>query len=410
MVSALDQPPPYAPGYGHAPSPMFGRDDVLHQIGEVVRSADFGVGGGAVRLIGLRGTGKTSVLAEVERRITDRDELATLTGRKRPKPWVVLRSEAGEDLAADLVAKIARIGPTIDRRRSWDVTLGGALPGGMASVQARRQRAPAATTLTSALEELADASANDGRSLMVIIDELHEISRNDLRSITGITNQLSGSRHPVVMLTAELPERLDLDHITYFRDRAQRLAIGGLEPTAAYAALVAPAEARGVDWDPKAATGVVKASGGYPYALQVNAAACWNAARAREDDHISIDAAREGLIRGREQLNQLYAERWARLPERPRRYLTALAHIETGDIPVRTREVAAALGDPPQSWSQVLARLRDDHGAVLTARGQVHFALPGWARWIRDQERAKPLLGADDVARLRAGREGRPDR
>ena len=402
-MTSLDGPSPYAPGYGHVPQPMFGRDEVLVRLERLIKAADFGTGGGAARLIGVRGTGKTSLLGEVERRVTDREELGRIVGRSKPKPWVVLRAEAGANLAEDLVAEMNRIGPTVDRKRAWNLSLSASVPGLGASVQ--RRQAPAPTSLSGALKDLAAAAAEAKRPVIVLVDELHEISRDDLRAITGVTNQLSGSRYPVVMVTAELPDRLQLEHITYFNDRAKRIDIGDLDPEAARWAIIAPAKARGVEWDPEAVDRVASAANGYPYALQVHADACWNAAGPGE--RISVSAAVRGVGVGHEEMTGLYSQRWDQTPDRARRYLSALALLEEGERSVSTSEVAGALGSKATSWSKTVAELRDQQGAVsLPQRGVVAISMPGWAEWIREREASDPILSADTVARIGQQRDG----
>lgn len=407
-MAPLEASSPYAPGYGHVPQPMFGRDDALHQLAKTIRAADFGTGGAALRLIGLRGTGKTSVLAEVQRRVTDRQELGRIVGRSKPKPWVVLRAEAGRNLAGDLADEINRIGPAVDRQRAWDVTLGASAPG-IANVSAQRRQPPTAASLSGALKDLAAAASDAKRPMLVLIDELHEISRDDLRAIAGVTNQLSGSRYPVVMVTAELPDRLRLEHITYFSDRATRIPIGNLDRDAARAAIAAPARARGVEWDPDAVAAVVHAANGYPYALQVHADACWDAART--GDQIGTLDADRGLEASHQRMSDLYSQRWDQTPDRPRKYLSALALLEEGDRRVTTAEVAEALGSKTTSWSQTVAKLRDHQGAVtLPRRGTVTISLPGWAHWIRQKEASNPNLDDDTIARIdhRRGRTTTP--
>lgn len=56
-MTPLEDPPPYRPGVGSAPSPLFGREEALDHVFEGFRSADHGYGGSMVRLVGLRGTG-----------------------------------------------------------------------------------------------------------------------------------------------------------------------------------------------------------------------------------------------------------------------------------------------------------------------------------------------------------------
>ena len=133
-------------------------------------------------------------------------------------------------------------------------------------------------------------------------------ARDTLGAITAVANERSGSSHPLVLVTAELPNRLDLEHLTYFRDRAQQLPVGLLSTAATRDAIAAPARDHGVTWDRTALDAIANASGGYPYAIQVYAHATWRAAAPGE--HITLDAAQEGKRRGFEQMGRLYQSRW----------------------------------------------------------------------------------------------------
>jgi hypothetical protein len=398
-MTALDEPPPYRPGIGSAPEPLFGRDQILDPVYEVLRSADRGYGGGMVRLVGLHGTGKTTLLSHLEKLTTDPEALGPVLGHDRVRPWVVLRGESSPDIDLRLIERARRLGRdlTTDGGR-WNVTFGATA--GIASVNVQRGAADAperTASLYGTLSELSEAAAEQHRPVLVLIDELQTIREDILGAITAVVNERSGSEHPLVLVTAELPNRLDLEHLTYFRDRAQQLSVDSLSLPATLSAIDAPARALGVIWDQDALQTTARASAGYPYAVQVYAHAAWRAAP--PGDRITLEAARAGVGDGFEQMSRLYRSRWDGLTDRQRQYLGALGHIAPNGASVPTASVAVALGDPITSWSGDLATLRDRQGAVVHAQQKVRLALPGWSRWIIDLQHREPFLADEVVAR-----------
>lgn len=399
MVTPLEEPPPYRPGIGSAPEPLFGRDQILDPVYEVLRSADRGYGGGMIRLVGLRGTGKTTLLSHLERLTADPHALASVLGHDRARPWVVLRGESSPDIDLRLLERARRLGAVLaPEGGQWNVTFGA--HAGIASVNVQRaspEDPVRAATLYGTLHDLSDAAADQQRPVLVLIDELQTIREDTLGAITAVVNERSGSDHPLVLVTAELPNRLDLEHLTYFRDRAQQLSVDYLSLSATLSAIDAPARSLGVRWDRDALDTVARASAGYPYAVQVYAHAAWRAAP--PGDQITLDAARAGVRTGLEQMSRLYRSRWDGLTERQKQYMGVLAHLAPNGAAVPTSTVASALGDPITSWSGDLAALRDRQGAVVHSKRRVRPSLPGWSRWIIDLQQEEPFLSDHLIGR-----------
>lgn len=312
---------------------------------------------------------------------------------------MVIWGEASPDLDVRLIDRIGRLGRQIGGGGGrWDVSVGATA--GMASFNLHRKApddADRAATLYGALRDLADAGAGTAQPTLVLIDELQAIREDTLGAITSVVNERAGHAHPLVLVTAELPNRLDLDHLTYFRDRAQQLTIGYLDAKATRDAIAIPARQLGVRWDPDALDAIAAASRGYPYAVQVYAHATWRAAGT--GDHIDLHSAEDGRRRGLEQMSRLYRSRWESLPPRLQQYMGALAHISPEDDAVVTSTVPAALHDAPAARSRDLATLRDRHGAVIHARGRVRPSLPGWGRWIIALQQREPFLDLGVVER-----------
>lgn len=404
-MTPLEEPPPYRPGIGSAPAPLFGRDDALHYIYGAFRSADRGYGGTMVRLLGLRGTGKTTLLGHLEEVVTDMDRLEEVLGHRPAAPWIVVRGEASPDLDLRLIDRIARIGQQLDPKGArWNLSVGASA--GIASMNLSRSSPDdptRAATLYGALRDLAEDASRHDRPILVLVDELQAIREDTLGAITSVANERAGSAHPLVLVTAELPNRLDLEHLTYFRDRAQQITVSHLDMEATRSALTAPAKQFGVSWDRDALDLIARASTGYPYAIQVYGHAAWEAAE--PGDRITMAAAQAGKRRGYQTMSRLYESRWETLTPRLQQYMGALAHISPQGRPVPTASVPEALADVPSGRSRDLATLRDRYGAVIHTNQKVRPSLPGWSRWIITLQRDEPFLDADIVERTTRIRE-----
>ena len=119
-------------------------------------------------------------------------------------------------------------------------------------------------------------------------------------------------------------------------------------------ALVEPAAAQGVSWDPDAIAFVISESGGYPFFLQQFGKTTWDASAGIE--RISLDDAIIGVTEGQQQLDAGF---YSSLRERASRAERDVLRVMAADdgAPSRIGEVADRLGKKTTSLGPARASL-----------------------------------------------------
>jgi hypothetical protein len=301
---------PYQPGVGTTPPYLADREEQLSRFNNYLR--DFPEKRRNIRLSGLRGVGKTVLLKEYR-------HLASELG------WVVirrditarLRSEAdfataiADDLqttvqafsnVAKLKALLAAAG-----RAVGEITVG--VPGGP-SVSVRPgtsvKKSLLEDRLKNALVQVGQLAAKAERGVAFLYDEAHTIfdqpRRHEypLSALLGAFVQAQDDDDPplpVMLIVSGLPPLAQ--HLQAARSHSERLfrveELGNLslaEPTGASSeaalALIKPAEATNIHFEPALAERIAKDVDGYPYFIQKYGEALWDTADAANVELITV--------------------------------------------------------------------------------------------------------------------------
>ncbi len=381
---------PYRPGAGAPPPILAGREGELQAIETLLGRLSRGRGERSIVFTGLRGVGKTALLWVAEESAeeigwiaqdlevrSDIDFRAALTDRA----WMVLRhlehkGAAGEALSR-LTAMIRRVAlgdPATGLEFSMDLN---------SSERATDLEAD----LVDLFRVLGEVAADTGTGVLFLLDELQQAEPRALEALCAAMQDLSKRDLPIAALIAGLP--LLRGQLLGAKTYAERLftyrELGPLSPSAAASALVEPTRTvdDGLEFDPSALEELLGACDGYPYFIQVYGHAAWQVA---DGPRFGADEAKKALRLGRQELDaDLYAGRWDRTSERPKRYMRAMAAL--GDGAVRSGEVAEALGGH-RAASSAREQLIDAGLIYSPVRGQVAFTVPGFTDFIRRTQAA----------------------
>lgn len=393
----MSQPSPYTPGEIAHDVP--GRTDHLDRIADMlaVTSARRRLAGRVHVFIGPRGVGKTSLLREAQRQ-------ARASGHA-----TVFITAGHTDLVPTLIEAIGR-GPLrwepdsiASRMRELGLSLG--VPG--ARVEATFQPTPD-PTVVQRLEDLLRGAAtasseDDGHSgLVLFIDELQAADKDGLRALAYTWQHLQADPEdlPLVLVCAGLGHTEDV--VTDAASFAERFAyrqVGSLDPASTREALSAPATELGVSWDTTALTEVVDRTQGYPYFVQVEGDAVWQAAGRPDSGEVltsaHVRAARAAVA---EDLEALYRSRWSKASPSEQRFLVAMASGEEG--PVRRGDIAATMSVSTESLGMARRSIMDKGLVEVAGHGLLRFTVPGFREFVRDAADIEPRsMSATDAAR-----------
>ncbi len=382
---------PFNPGFGVAPPLLAGRQAILHT---VLTGLSRGPGRHEFHsvVVGPRGTGKTVLLAEVERYV------------ELERQSLVLRWSGTESLAQRIADQYSalegRLGGATRRglrRIDTEVSVKAA-PAGV-GVEARfggRDSPAHVQSVHSLLEQLARAAARRHRTIVILADELQAASSADLRQLgVSIQDVANVRRLPLALVGAGLPNtRHTFQHAKVtFLERLVLAPIGLLSDGDTRDAIEIPIVDAGRRINAAALEILAKASGGYPYAIQLVASYCWDAAG--QGAEITARHARIAERKANDDLcSGLFVTLWQRVSPADRTYLVAAARTRNADGESRTAEIGEFLGRVPSATTAMRDRLVNRHALLYSpARGVVRFTLPGFADWVARQAGQVPQNG-----------------
>jgi hypothetical protein len=348
--------PVYA-GPGRKPPNLAGRDGDLENFQALIER--LGVGGYERSLIysGLRGVGKTVLLMEL-------DVLASEAG------WVTTDvQEVGSQpdfrvtfarMAARLLREMSRrhrVKDRVDRALGVVKAFSIAVPPGVQlklDVEAASGIADSGDPeqdLTDLVREIGEVAQTTGAGALFLIDEMHNLDASSLAAICIAFQAISRNALPVAMVGAGLPDlQVRLMSAKPYADRLfQYHDLGRLSDAAARAALIAPAAARGVAFQERAARRVVRESAGYPYFVQEYGLELWNEAEVSPITGADVDAV--GEIVTDSLARNFFGTRFQLATDAEQRYLAALASL--GDPPYRSADAARAYGAKDQRGASI---------------------------------------------------------
>ena len=247
-------------------------------------------------------------------------------------------------------------------------------------------------TLRSVLDELFDCQAEiDARlgqepvGLLITLDELHYAHMDEIVEFGTTIQHLVREDRQIAVAMAGIPGAVKpllaadegRNPVTFLR-RANRIETGMVSIEEVRVALEETTAQVGVSWTPGALDIASKATGGYPFMIQLVGQ---HAFRNLIDNKINEDAVKHGIGAARRKLGQLVHEpSLADLSEVDRTFLTAMS---TDDGPSRMLDIAARMGVDSQYAGTYRKRLIDAEMIRPTSHGYVDYELPYMREYLR---------------------------
>ena len=377
---------PFAPGAGSRPPALAGRDELLDTASIALRRIQAGRHAKSMMLLGLRGVGKTVLLARI-------GELAESLG------YLTAVIEAPEErrLAGLLVPKLRRILYRISSREKARV-LGNHALGALRNFASAFKVSHAEfevgvtpepglaasgdleTDLTDLLIAIGEAARAAHQPVAILIDEVQYLNDEDLRALIVALHRITQRALPMLMVGAGLPQLAALSGEA--KSYSERLfdfpAVGPLDESATRGAIRVPIEDAGVEIDDDALSEIAERTAGYPYFLQEWGAHSWNVAPRSPvtlEDVVSASGKATAALDA-----SFFRVRFDRLTPREQDYLRAMAELGPG--PHRSGEVATKLGIPVTSAGPLRTGLIRKGMIWSPAHGETAFTVPMFDRYM----------------------------
>jgi hypothetical protein len=185
----------------------------------------------------------------------------------------------------------------------------------------------------------------------------------------------------VTLVGAGLPQlpRLAGEAKSYAERLFKFPTIGRLDRDQAIEALVEPARAEGVEFDPGAAEAGIDYTQGYPYFIQEYGNVVWDLTTEPPIARDDVDSAREAVEAKLD--GNFFRVRVERTSELELDYLRAMA--ELGPDPQQARDVAERLGRTSQQLGPTRSRLIDKGLLYTPGHGLAAFTVPQFDAFLR---------------------------
>ncbi|MCZ9290388.1 ATP-binding protein [Corynebacterium evansiae] len=255
-------------------------------------------------------------------------------------------------------------------------------------------------TLRSVLEELFDRQAElDTRlnqepvGLLITLDELHYAHMDEIIEFGTTIQHLVREDREIAIAMAGIPGAVKpllaadegRNPVTFLR-RANKIETGMVPIEEVHTALYKTTEQVGVSWTLQALDIATKATGGYPFMIQLVGQ---HAFRNYTGNAIDEEAVSRGVGAARRKLGQLVHEpSIADLSEVDRTFLIAMS---TDDGPSRMSDIATRMGVDAQYAGKYRKRLIDAEMIRPTGHGFVDYELPYMREYLRSHHATDAL-------------------
>jgi hypothetical protein len=386
---------PYHPGFGARPAVLVGRDQQLARAAaSLTRVANSrSAAPSAMVLTGARGLGKTVTLGVVGDTATERgfvtvsvafdsvsdnvqllagrvaEAIAPMENRRATEVWARFRQRLAS-LSIEVNAGVVKI----------------ASPGGLKAEggQTTVQRQVLADLLAGGAQI---AAAHDHAGLAIFLDELQEAPRQQLVVIANAIQDAlaAAAAAPLAVFAAGLPQTPErVMAAASFTERFDYRVLDRLDRAAAERALVEPALALKVTWEPAAAAAVLESSGGSPYLIQLLGEEAWVLANPDPGAEITTAHAATAIEEVQQSLAAgMFRGRWGKATAAERDLMVAIAQVVDGDGIAKTRHITAVLGKTTPQLSTARKALIDKGLIESTGTGLLRFTMPGFAEFVR---------------------------
>lgn len=379
---------PFAPGAGTPPPALAGRDALRERVAVALDRIRAGKAAQSVVLYGLRGVGKTVLLA-VMRRDAEASGLTAISieaPENRSLPAVLAPALRSALLRLD---RVKNAGDKVRRALSalaGFVKLKASYGDLVLAIEHESEPGLADSgdleaDLTDLINSLGEAAAERGTAAVLFIDELQYIPEEQLAALIVALHAANQNQLPVTLVGAGLPQLLG--RMGRAKSYAERLfafeSIGALDLAATEIALRHPIEAEGERIDQAAIAAIFEATEGYAYFLQEWGKQCWEVADASPINAGDAATAQASVLA---QLDQsFFRVRLDRLTPSEKRYVSAMAQLGPG--PQRSGDIANKLGQPVTAVAPVRSSLIAKGMVYSPAHGDTAFTVPMFDAYIR---------------------------
>ena len=378
---------PYVPGAGTPPPELAGRHDVLERAAVALTRVQRRRPSRSLIVVGLRGVGKTVLLVRVQHQAEILGYQSALIEAHDGKslPELIVPALRKMLLAMSLVASAGDKGRRALRTlRSFMGNIKIAWHGmelGIDAVPGLADSGDLEHDLTDLFVAVAEAAVEKDTAVALCIDEMQYLSAPEFSALIMAVHKVSQLNLPLIVVGAGLPQILGLAGQS--KSYAERLfdypRVEALNVEDATLAIVKPAQAMGVSFEPDAVARIVAVTNGYPYFLQQWGYEVWNLAGSSPITVNDVELATSRAIAALDQ--SFFKVRFDRCTPSEKRYMRALAELGPGTQ--RSGDIADALRVKVTSVGPVRSKLIAKGMIYSPQHGDTAFTVPLFDDYMR---------------------------
>ena len=342
---------PFAINFGKIPQQYIDRDLMIEEITGALNEEE--CQNPCIMLTGLRGTGKTVTMTEIEKVL------------EQENGWIVVRLNPTRDLLSSLLARLYDSKEYLTKFINTNVNLS------KFGIGINLSAKPPVADIESALEIILKEIKKRGKRLLVTIDEVSNSSF--VREFASGFQIILREELPIFLIMAGLYENIrDLENekILTFLYRTPKYEMGPLNLT-----LVAERYKTLLCVSQEEAWEMAVMTRGYAFAYQALGKYLWE----DKDHKMSVEV----LAKYDEALSHyIYEKIWSELSQKDKWYMTFITKKEK----MSTAELLEMSGEKKNEFSQYRARLRDKGLIDVEDYGMIRYTLPRFDVFVQGKE------------------------
>ena len=383
---------PYAPGAGTPPPELAGRDAIIEKADVVMHRLRHGLPGRSLRLIGLRGVGKTVLLNRLHQNaeaqgistlLLEAPERKSLPALLAPAIRAVIlkldRLAAGGDLAKKALRALGGFVQAMKiKYQDVEFSVDLELETGLADT------GDLDSDLTALLRAVAEAAKERNTAVVLFIDELQYVAEPELEALIAALHRCAQLQLPITLIGAGSPQLAgQMGNAKSYAERLfEFVPMGALSRDQASLAISEPAERMGVTYTDQALDCILNQTQCYPYFLQEWGKHSWDCASTSPIQKGDVENC--ATLRAILELDQsFFRVRLDRLTPGERKYIRAMAELGMG--PHRSGDISAMLGKPVNSAAPTRSSLIRKGMIYSPSHGDTSFTVPLFDEFMRRQ-------------------------
>lgn len=369
---------PYKPGAGLLPEYLAGRDKLIEEAKKTIFSLTMGYLRRPIIYYGLRGVGKTVLLAYLKKYAISQNAIV-FSYETREKRNLV------EDLVSDINQVILSLSKTekikhllnIVNQNLMNLTL--TYKDTSISIKRNMFLGSFENNFVELMVSLGKLAKETSKSIIIFLDEIQYANQDELEALITAQHKINQENLPVIIIGAGLPRILVT--MTESKTYAERMfdfkPIGSLKYDDAVKAILNPAKPFNIKYTEDSLHEIYNITGGYPYFIQL---LCYLLVEETTDINLeTVNKVKDLFFENLD--DSFFRIRFDKCTKKEQEFMFAMS--ECGKLPCTMANVSAILNKPLKNISPVRSSLIKKNLIYPTRYGEIDFTVPHFKEYLK---------------------------